>query len=251
MLFAGGQGQNETVPAVSVLRAAHQPARKAANELHAAAEHAEARPAERAGQPQALSLAANDIGTKAAGVFQKAECQRFREGGDEKGFFGVGGVCGGLKIFDAAEKIGRLDGHGGQVREAVEGGQIGPAVRQVGQLDDLQAGGIEIGSDHPPVMGVDGGRHGHAFLAGNANRHQQGLGQGRGAVVVGGGGDLCSHQAAGQRLVLVDGLEGALTDFRLIGRVGGHEFAAGQNMPGGRRYEVIVAAGPHEHFEIR
>ena len=68
---------------------------------------------------------------------------------------------------------------------------------------------------------------------------------------MGGGGDLHSHQAAGQRLVLVDGLEGALTDFRLVGRVGRHEFAAGQNIPGGSRHEVIVAAGPHEHLVVR
>jgi hypothetical protein len=80
--------------------------------------------------------------------------------------------------------------------------------------------------------------------------HQGGLGRGRGAVVVGRGNDVQSGQLRHQRLVFVDRLERALADLRLVGRVGGVELAAQEQLVDDGWGEVPVCAGAEEAGQV-
>ena len=75
---------------------------------------------------------------------------------------------------------------------------------------------------------------------------QHRLGAGRGAVVHGGVGHVHAGQLADQGLELEDRLQGPLADFRLVGGVGGVEFAAGDQLVDHRRDEVVVGAAAEE-----
>ena len=79
---------------------------------------------------------------------------------------------------------------------------------------------------------------------------QHGFGQRRRAVIVAGVAHLHSHQAANHRLVLEDRLQNTLAEFRLIGRIGGVEFAALEDVVDRRRNEVSVASRPQERRDI-
>ena len=94
---------------------------------------------------------------------------------------------------------------------------------------------------------MDGAADQHALAArGRANGHQRRLGGRRAAVVVRGGDDVQAGQLRDQRLVLVDRLERALADLRLVGRIRGIELAARQDLVDRRRDVVAVRAGAEE-----
>ncbi len=65
--------------------------------------------------------------------------------------------------------------------------------------------------------------------------HQGGLGRRRGAVVVGGADDVEVDELGEERLVLVDALERALADLRLVRRVGRVPLAAEEDLVDRRR----------------
>ena len=134
--------------------------------------------------------------------------------------------AGGL-LVDARRQVLAAGGHGraGLQREALEARERrrGVAVMRV-----------EIAGDH------------RLRAPGDAVRHRHGLGRGRGAVIHGGVGHLHAGQQADLGLELEQVLQRALGDFRLVGRVGGEELAALDQVVHGRRDVVAVAAGPAE-----
>ncbi len=77
-------------------------------------------------------------------------------------------------------------------------------------------------------------------------RHQHGLRRRRRAVVHGGVGDLHAGQHRDLRLELVEILQRALRDFRLIGRVGGQELRALDQVIDSGRHVVLVGARANE-----
>ena len=81
---------------------------------------------------------------------------------------------------------------------------------------------------------------------GDAHGHHDGLGCAGGAVVHGGVGDLHAGELADHGLELEDGLQGALRDLRLIGRVGGEQLAARDERIDDQRAVVVVGAGAEE-----
>ncbi len=94
-----------------------------------------------------------------------------------------------------------------------------------------------------------GNRH-PLFLFGNPQPHEQGLGQGGGAVVHRGVDHIHAQQTGGQGLVLEDALQGALGHLRLIGGVGGEEFRAAGQAAHGFRDMMLVAAGAHQDLGV-
>jgi hypothetical protein len=74
-------------------------------------------------------------------------------------------------------------------------------------------------------------------------RHHHGFGSTRRPVVHGGVGDLHACEFADHGLEFEDGLEGALRDLRLIGRVGGEELAALHQRVNDDRPIVAIGAG--------
>ena len=112
------------------------------------------------------------------------------------------------------------------------------------QFDQIEVETLEIGAKHVAVCRVDGRRDNDpAPSAGARDRHQRALGERGRAVVHRGVGDVHAGQSRDQTLKLVDHLQGALGDLRLVRRVGGVELAAGQDLPDGRRDEVPVGSG--------
>ena len=84
------------------------------------------------------------------------------------------------------------------------------------------------------------------LAAGQPVGHQDGLGRGHGPVVERGVGDVHAGELADERLVLEDGLQGALADLGLVGRVGRDELGPGAEVVDDRGDEVVVDAGPQE-----
>ena len=79
--------------------------------------------------------------------------------------------------------------------------------------------------------------------SGEAHGHHDGFGGAGGAVVHGGVGDLHAGELADHGLELEDGLQGALGDLRLIGRVGGEPLAARDERIDDHGAVVVVGAG--------
>ena len=155
MLFAGGQCQNKPIFSVNILGPSNQTAREQPEIFIRAAQHAQGRPAKGTGDTQALAFTGDKIGPKAARAFEQTVSQGFGKPGHENGFPTVGLIDSGLQVFDAAEKIGRLNGHGAVIRDFVQPGQISGTVGKVGQFHDFQSGGFKIGGNHLAIMGMN------------------------------------------------------------------------------------------------
>ena len=94
-------------------------------------------------------------------------------------------------------------------------------------------------------MHAAGNQHA-ARAAGDAHGHEHGLGRGAAAVVEARIRIVHARQLADERLILEQGLEVALADFRLIGRVGSDEFAPRGDIIDDRRDEMVVASAAEE-----
>ena len=126
-------------------------------------------------------------------------------------------------------------------------GRAGAALRQVDRdADDLDARPRAVRLEDAPVVGVDAGRDRDARATREPARHEGRLGRGGGAVVVRGGRHLHPGQLADERLELVDALQRALRDLRLVRRVGGRELGAPDHLADHGRDQVAVDAGPEE-----
>ena len=79
---------------------------------------------------------------------------------------------------------------------------------------------------HFTVLGMHAARDHGGVSAGDADRHHDRLGGAGRAVVHAGVGDLHAGQLADHGLELEHGLQRALRNLRLVGRVAGQEFAA-------------------------
>lgn len=90
------------------------------------------------------------------------------------------------------------------------------------------------GDDHRAAAATDG------------DRHEDGLGHCRSAVVEAGVGHVHAGELGHQGLVLEDGLERTLRRLGLVGRVGGEELATRGEGVDGRGHEMVVAPAPEE-----
>ena len=81
-----------------------------------------------------------------------------------------------------------------------------------------------------------------AFAAKLGKGQVDGLRRGGGAVVVRGVGDFHAGQRGHQGLIFEDGLQRALRNLGLVGRVGGVELTAAQHVVNHRRDVVVVRA---------
>jgi hypothetical protein len=88
--------------------------------------------------------------------------------------------------------------------------------------------------------------HGDLVTAGDAAGHEAGLGEGGGAIVHAGVGDVHAEELAGHGLEFEHRLQGALADLRLVGRVGGVVLAAADDVGDGAGDEVPVSAAAQE-----
>ena len=95
-------------------------------------------------------------------------------------------------------------------------------------------------------MAVDGPADEHPIAARGADGHQRRLGHRRRAVVVRSGNDVQAGQLSDQRLILVDGLQRALADLRLVRRIRGIELAPAEDLVDGGRDVVAIGAGTQE-----
>ena len=117
------------------------------------------------------------------------------------------------------------------------GGLVGDGCFESGYVD--AAGGLVVfdfgdrdflvlgdGLDDFAVLGMHGARDDCTLASGDAAGHQDRFGCAGGAVVHGGVGDLHAGEFADHGLELEHGLQRALCDLGLVGRVAGEELAA-------------------------
>ena len=156
-----------------------------------------------------------------------------------------------IDLFQIAEEIRLLNHQRGDVLPAVGLAAI-RAVRPGADRNDGLEHDVLMAGDRPRHLRV-GGIHGCAAqdaprIRGpiRAYRHQAGFGQGRSAVVQRRVRHLHAGQSADHGLIFVDQLQGALTRLRLVGRVGGVEFAARGDCPHGRRNVMFVGTRADE-----
>jgi len=227
VLFPRGQGEDEGPFPLGVHRLPDQASGHAADVLHTGGEEAQVRAAEVEPGPHALPLADDDVGAEGPGRLQHPQSDGVRHHHQQR----AGAVCG-LRVrgqvLNPAQEVRVLDDEARGLLIQQVGHRSGdvPAVAH-----DVQSHALGVGADNGPVFGVDPGGEDDflALQAVDVDGGDDGLGGGGGAVVVGRVGDLHAGQFADHRLVLKDGLEGPLADFRLVGGIGGVEFPAAQD----------------------
>ena len=208
-------------------------------------------PPEGTGDAEALALPCHDVRSLAAGVLEYPVGQRLREGRDQQGAPRVGPLPRPAEVFDAAEEVRRLEGHGGQPVRLFQAAHIGQSRGEKGNFLDLITGRGEVGPDHLPVMGMDRPGKGHPLFFGDADRHEERLGKGRGAVVMGSRHHVHPQEAGRQRLVLVDSLQRALEHLRLVRGVGRHKLGTAEEGPDRRGNVMVVTSRPHVEPVLR
>ncbi len=112
-------------------------------------------------EPLAFGMMKNP-GSQGADI-AAGEGQGLAEPCNHQCFFLPGLVPNSLKVFNTAEKIGRLNRHRCQIIQALKGRRICGAVRQIGKFCNLIVGGGEIGFNHPAVIRMDEARNRHSF----------------------------------------------------------------------------------------
>ena len=147
--------------------------------------------------------------------------------------------------FNDAKEIRRLHEDGGDVvfQAGLQSCDIDGAVGLHADFFHDQAGILRVGLQHRAIFRMHRTRDEDAAAAGESFGHQHRFGGGSGAVVHGGVGDFLAGQLAHQGLKFEDGLQRALGDFGLIGRVGSQKFAALNNGVGDYRAQMVVDAG--------
>ena len=89
-----------------------------------------------------------------------------------------------------------------------------------------------------------------AGASGNAQGHQDRLGQGAAPVVQAGIGHLHARELADERLVFEENLQASLAGFRLVGRIGRVVFAPAGDGVHHRRDEMVVTAATQKTDRI-
>jgi hypothetical protein len=157
----------------------------------------------------------------------------------------VGGVGQRIDVFQHAKEIRLRHGerrHAGPVH-TLQHGAAGVTIET--RLDHLDALTGDDALHRGPVRRVQRARQQHAPAgrAVGAHRHQHRFGQRRGAVVQRCVGDIERRKAGDHALELVQHLQRALARLGLVGRVGGVELAAGDDLPHGGRNVVLIGTG--------
>ena len=83
-----------------------------------------------------------------------------------------------FEVFDHSEEVGGLDGESGKVFQVAERGEVGPAVREIRELNDLVFRWRQISLHDPSEVGVNQAGHGNLALPGDAEGHQERFGEG-------------------------------------------------------------------------
>ncbi len=106
---------------------------------------------------------------------------------------------------------------------------------------------LGVGSHYLAIFGVHGARDHRALLSGHADRHEQGLGGARRAVIHGCIGHIHTGQFTDHGLELEDGLQRSLSDLRLVGRVSSKELSARDQRVDNYRPIMMIGPGAEEH----
>ncbi len=207
VLLARPQRHHERPSAIEVGRLADQPAGDLSDQRLGRGQDAEVGAAVLRGDAEGLALAGRDVGAVFAGRRQDGQRDRLDDGHEER--------SGGMRQppdlghrLEDAEGVGLAGQHGGDrgpvVERTFQGGQVGRAVVERGQLLEVEAGRAEVGAGGVEVVAMDGAAGQHALTTGGPDGHQRRFrGRGR-AVVVRGRDDIEAGQLGDERLVLVD-----------------------------------------------
>ena len=205
------------------------------------------RPAVAERHAEGLRLHADDV--RLDGRANHAQRDRFGNGHNEQRSLGMGDLGDGRNIFNDAKEVGALDQDGG--------GFLGDGGFQRGQIDAAGLGVVTqqragqalvlgIGGHHFAVLGMNGrGDHG-LVPPGDAHGHHDGFGCAGRAVVHAGVGHVHAGQLGDHGLELEDGLQRALRDLGLVGRVAGEKLAALHQGVDNHRPVVAIGARAQE-----
>jgi hypothetical protein len=258
VLLAGTQGHDERALAVDVRGHADETAGDLADQGLAAGQDAEVRAAVRERDAQRLAFAGRRCRRRTRPARQDGERDRLHDRHEQRAG-GVGQAADLGHRLEQAEEARVGDDHAGhrmlRVGEhPLERRQVGRAGgRSLSDERDLvgdERCPAEVRAQRLTVVGMDAPADQHPLPARRAAAHEGALGRGRGAVVVRGRDDVQAGQLGHERLVLVDRLERALADLRLVRRVGGVELAAQEQLVDDRRHEVAVGPGAEEAHQI-
>ena len=155
VLLPGGKCQNKASFSFHVYCFAYQPTRHVAHVLHFAGEYPKRRSSERPGDTKTLAFSAYNVGPLTSGIFYEPVCKRFRKGGDKKGLFFVRLFPDDLEVFNASEKIGRLDRNCSKIFHPIYGRKVCLAVLEPGKLHNFITGRFKIGLHHTTIMRVN------------------------------------------------------------------------------------------------
>ena len=250
MLLSGLKRKNEGPSALAVDALTHDSAGHPAHQRLIAGDEARRRAAEIGRDSQGLSIPHRDIRAPLPGRGEHPQGEGMG-GNDEPPAGFVNRRCPALQILQGTVDIRRLHQHAGQFLTRIlqgpeERGKFHPSPALI-QFPDFHIPIAEVGFDDAPGTGVQGGRRQqYPGLPPGIERHGAGLGGGGETVVEGGIGNRQAGYFGHHRLKLEEHLEVPLSDFRLIGRVGGNEFGASGQMLHRRGNHMIVLPGTGE-----
>ena len=246
VLLARAQGHHVSASPVLIHRLADDAPGDLAHVLAARGEEAQVRPAEAERDAQRLPLAHDDVRAQRARRLEQAQSERVSHDAQQRagGVNRAGQVA---EVLDLPEEVRVLDDEHSRV--FVE------HVHQVGQrgaasliADELQAAPLVIGAGDGAILRVHTGAEDNlAPLAAKVRiDHGYRLGQRGRTVVVTGVGRVHAGEHTHHALVFEDGLQRALAQLRLVGRVGGEELAAPQDVIHDAGHEVVIGARAQE-----
>ena len=152
------------------------------------------------------------------------------------------------EIVDPPQKVRILDDEAGGLIVDQRQQIVNIAPGQILVADDLYIHALGIGSCRLTVLGMNGRRqHDTAPTAAcHTSGHDDGFRHGRGAVIVRGVAHVHAGECAYHGLVFKRGLQGALTDLWLVGRIGRIEFGTTQDVVDHTRDVAVIRAGSQE-----
>ena len=118
--------------------------------------------------------------------------------------------------------------------------------------DDTNIASLMVGAHNFAILRVNGMAEDDlpSFVPPHFQRNGDRFRQAGGAIIVTGVSGIHARQCAHHTLIFVGRLQGALRDFRLVGRIRGVEFASQQDMIDHRRDEMVISAGTAEQGVI-
>ena len=245
MLLASRERQHPAAAAVAVDGLADQPAGHLADVFLAGREQPDIGAAEGQRIADRLALGGDDVGAHLAGRLHRAERHRLGDGDDQQGALRPAGLGQRAMIAQMAEEAGVLHHHAAglaidQWRQVLAAGRVG---RGGHHGKAVEAG---VGLDDLAIMRMQRARQHGAAAPGNAVGHHHRLG-GRGGAVI---HRRIGHIHAGDQrhlgLELEEILQRPLGDLGLVGRVGGEELAALDEVVDRRRHVMAIGAGAEE-----